>query len=836
MGNQVHTQIDDFQIFELWAKYKHLWPWILLSVTVCVGIALAYIRMTSPKYLRTASVMIKENRISADLSTVVSDKLVVSMNSSVKNEVEAFQSFKLVQDVVRELNLTTSYVQKKPIKSVRLYEHSPVEVFFPESSEDESFKFIVDFYPDNKVVLSRFEYNDIKIKHQEIKGKLNEMNSIPTDTIITPISKIIITKTKDFGNYGFKYPLEISKNSIQGETRSFVKKLKVSLASKENSIINLEIIDTYIPRAEQFLNTLIEGYNKNWLEDKNKFAQSTSDFLNERLPMVEKELRDIENEMERYKSEHRLTDVYLIGSNVLSQSNNNVVKMMEVNTQISITRFIKDYLDKNDNNSTMIPYNPGLKNSAIETQMVQYNALLTERDALLTNSSEKNAQVIALNNKLQSMRQAIVQSVNTQIETLDMQLSSLRTQDTQMTQQIASNPGQERHLVTLERERKTKENLFLLLLKQKEDNDMALVMDINNTRIISPPSGNVIPVAPKKMLVLMIALIFGVGIPGSVIWGKENLNTVIRGKNDLEGLSVPLLGVIALANGESQKNGEYMRVSETGRDMINETFRMVRTGMDFACGKDMKVVMFTSFEPGCGKTFIALNLAMSFALAGKKVALIDTDMRLATLSKISEWPPKSSEETTTDFGIRYYLDGGVSYTSLLQYHIRKNRYYKRFDIFPVGAIPLNPTELLMCDRFSKMLEHLRMKYDYVFLDCTPLDVLTDANIVSKLADLSVFIVREDFTDRRKLRELEKTYRKGQFNNMAMILNGVKLDVSFNKHHNRYQKKIKEVAKQIRGSELMKELPQRGTKEPQNETKLITQGSNESHKLPEVWQT
>lgn len=828
MDNQIQTKTDEFQVFELYEKYKHLWPWILACVCVCVGLAMVYLKVSSPKYLRTASVMIRENRNSADFSTVISDKLVVSMNSSVKNEVEAFHSFKLVQDVVRELDLTISYFQKRPIKSIRLHEHSPVRVLFPESDENNSFSFQIDFYPDNKVILSKFEFNDFKIKHQKIEGKLNAMDST-SHFIDTPIGKIVISKTKDFGDYGFKYPLEIYKNSIQGETRSYVRRLKVSLASKENAIINLEMTDTYIPRAEQFLNTLIKIYNENWLDDKNKSAQSSSDFLKEKLPMVEKELRDIEAEIEKYKSEHRLTDVHQIGSNILSQSSSIIVKSMEVTTQISIAKHIKDHLDNNNNIKTTMPYISGLSNPAIETQMANYNDLLMERNKLLANSSEKNNQVIDRNNRLELMRQGIVQSVNDHIETLNMLLSNLKAQELQMTQQIASNPGQERHLVTLERERKTKENTLLILLKQKEDNDMALVMDITNTRVISPPSGSAVPVAPKKMLVLMIAFVIGIGIPGSVIWGKENLNTVIRGKNDLESLSVPLLGEISLANAEDQKNGEYMRVSETGRDLLNESFRKVRTHLDFMCsGTDMKVVMFTSFEPGCGKTFIALNLAMCFALTGKKIALVDTDLRTATLSKVTEWP-----DTSPDLGICSFLDEKVTYTQLLQFSIRKKRYYKGFDIFPVGAPPPNPAELLMSNRFSRLLENLKKKYDYVFLDCTPLDFVTDATIISKLADLSVFVIREDHTDRRKLYDLEKTYRRGQFDKMAMILNAAKLNISFNKYHKRYHRKVEEVAKQIRGSERMKELPKKEPDQQKNEPKLLLQGSDET--LPEVLQ-
>jgi len=319
----------------------------------------------------------------------------------------------------------------------------------------------------------------------------------------------------------------------------------------------------------------------------------------------------------------------------------------------------------------------------------------------------------------------------------------------------------------------------------------------------------------------MIALFVGFGIPGSVIFAKETINTKIRGKDDLEGLSVPLLGVIASTDKEDQKTGVSLLVSETGRDMLNETFRMVRTNLNAFCDKDMKIIMFTSFEPGCGKTFTALNLAMSFALTGKKIALIDTDMRTAALSNIIESP-----ELSRDMGICSFLNGTTTYQQLLQFNIRKNRFYADFDVFPVGVIPLNPTELLMSERFGKMLESLKKKYDYVFLDCTPLDIVTDATIVSKFVDLSVFIVREDHTDRRKLRELEKTYKSGIFKNMYLVLNDSKLNISFNKYHARYNAKVKEVAKQIRASERTKLLTEKPKKQASVKMKQLTSGSKE----------
>ena len=815
MENQIHTKTEDFQIFELWAKYKHFWPWVLLSVIVCVGLAYFYVKITPPVYQRVAQVQIRDNNAMADIASIGGDRVLL-MRSSATNEVEVFKSFALIGDVVREMNSAISYIQKNGLRTATLYDRSPVEAYFPDSPEDDSFVLRVELANDNSVIFTKLEYQN-NTHHLKIVGKLNE-------AIKTPIGDVIISPTRFYPGYNKKYPLMIFKNSIQGETRSFSGKLKATRPSRDNAIIDLTVVDTHIPRAEKFLNTLIEKYNQNWIEEINQTAGSSLRFIEEQLPIAEQDLKMIENQLESFKRQNQITDARANAVLNMTLSSDFAIRIMEVRTQISHARNIRDYLNRNDNINAMMPVNTGLNNPNIETQMFEYNALQRERDRLQAGSSERNQQVIEMNSTLQAIRQSILLAVNQELETLNIQLTNLQAREAQMTRQIVTNPGQEIELERLQRERDIKATTYTQLLQKKQENDLTASMNTSNTRIISPPSGSNSPVSPKKNVILMIAFTFGLGIPCGFIWVKENLNTVIRGKKDLEGLSVPLLGIIALADADEQNTGAYMHVSELGRDDINETFRMVRTSLDFTCGKDMKVVMFTSFEPGSGKTFVALNLAMTFALTGKKVALVDTDLRTATLSKISEWQETSPDMTSSDLGFCSFLDGRITYTQLLQFHIRKKRYYKGFDIFPVGALPPNPAELLMSKQFSKMLENLKKRYDYVFLDCTPLDIVTDATIVSKLSDLSVFIIREEHTDRRKLYELEKIFRRGQFDKMTMILNGSKLDVSFNKYHKRYHKKVKESVKQIRGTERMKELPEEGTEKTLDDTKLLSQGT------------
>ena len=595
-----------------------------MSVGFCLGIALVYIYISPKSYKRTALVMIRDDSKKSDITSTLGDKFVVSMSSNVKNEVEAFRSPKLIRDVVVRLNMTTQYKVVRKMKEEYLYNQTPIAALFPDASEDDAFYFQVEIKSNNEVVLSKFKNRGKRIDGYA-QGKLN-------DTIHTPIGKVLLSPTLHFENHQNAVTLAVEKTAIQSTAGAFAKNMSASLVSKDNSIIQLEVISYNISRAEDFLNELIAMYNENWMKEKNIFAENTLKFYNEQLPLVKMELDEFDKQLEQYKSRNPLTNVQSSATILMNQSSDYTGKIIEVNTQLNIAQYLREYLNKNDNITSLLP--SGLNNAAIESQIEQYNTLLRERDGLIANSSERNTAVAERNNRLQSMRQSIAQAIDNQIVTLNTKLMALQSQEERMTRQIASNPVQERQLAIIERERKIKEELYLFMLQKKEDNEMALVTETINTRIISPPAGLDTPVKPQKKLVCLIALFVGVVIPGSIIWGKEGFNVKIRGKGDLDELSVPLLGVISLADNVYLKNGVSCIVTETGRDMVNETFRMVRTSMNSTCGKDMKVVMFTSFEPGCGKTFVSLNLAMTFALAGKRIALVDVDMRTATLSKV----------------------------------------------------------------------------------------------------------------------------------------------------------------------------------------------------------
>ena len=788
MENQIDTNSNEIDLlFDLWAKYKHLWIWFVLSGFVCCSIAVVYIKITPKTYKRTASVLIKDRGSMQDISAIFGGG-TFNLSSYVQNEVEAFRSPQLVQDAIRRSDLMIGYNYQKKLKPVDLYGRSPIKASFPDAKESDSFSFHVEFTHDQSVILS---FDMPEMDSPRIRGKFN-------DTLQTPIGKVVISPTSHHSDEWCFVPINVYKHNIFAATGIMGGGLSSYLARKDNDIVTLEFIDVNINRADDFLNALMNAYNDNWIFEKNREAVATLELFKEKLPVVEHELRTIGDKLERFKSQNLLTNVQSAASLYMSQSSDYTSRIVDVSNQINMATLTKDFLKKNTSSHTILP-STGLSNAAIERQIGEYNTAIIKRDELIANSSDKNPVIGDMNNTLATMRSSIEQAVDNQIQVLEVQLSGYQTREAQITRSIASNPGQESQLLTLEREYKLKETTYLHMLQKKEENEMKLVTTTTNTRIISLPTGSNSPVAPKSKMVLLVALFIGVAIPGSVVVGKEFLDVTIRGEKDLENLSVPLLGVIALADSKEQRGGALL-VRDRGTDMLNETFRMVRTHLDTISGADTKVIMFTSFEPGPGKTFIALNLAMSLALAGKRVALLDLDMRTATLSRMISNPAQ---------GISFYLSGIIPEERFI---IEENYFYNGFDVIPVGEIPPNPTELLMTERFRGLIARLKRNYDYVFLDCTPLDVVADANIVGKQADLSVFVVREGYTNRRKLREIEKIHKKGLFKSMATILNAAKLEVTFGKHHHYFNDKASEVAKLPRASYMP------------GKTRFITEGS------------
>ncbi|MFV0468107.1 MAG: GumC family protein [Dysgonomonas sp.] len=757
---------------DLWKIAIKKWHYFVFSIIICLSVAVFYIARTTPLYTCSASLLIKDDskkNIGAGNGEFSNLDLFKS-TANINNEILTLQSPALMAEVVRALNLNVNYSVSEGLRYKTLYDQSPITVKLPDLDERESFSFSIQLLND-KVQLSDFVSKGEKMNVAEVTGTLSK-------PLATPFGSVIISSTSHHVEKNKKMEIFFSKVDIKSVANSYVHALSVTLGNEEASIVNLTIKDPSVKRGEDILNTLINVYNENWIEDKNKMAISTSDFIDKRLVVIEDELGNVDNNISEFKSKNLLPDIQSVTSMYMAQSNDNNTRLLALNNQLTVMKYVKRYISDPSSKNQLIPSGLGIADMDIQTLVNEYNTMMLKRNTLLSNSSDNNPLLKDINESLNTIRQSVISSINNIVKTTDLQTDNIIKSETQTNRQIATNPSQAKYLLSVERQQKVKESLYLYLLQKREENQLSQAFTAYNTRIINPPSGNTIPVFPQKKTIFLIALAVGLITPLMIIFLLNNLDISVRNRKDLKDVTVPFIGEIP-SNLDVKKGNFYNRlfhsqkhksdnqlsivVGEDVHNYINEAFRVVRTNLDFMKGKSdkMKVMLMTSFNPDSGKTFIINNLAMSQALAGKKVIVINLDMRTSgkNLANLD----------VNQAGISNYLNGFIDDPQDI---IEKGSLHPNLDIIPIGSIPPNPTELLLSERLPKLFNYLRTIYDYILVDCTPIDLVADPVIIEKHADLTIFVIRVGLLDRRMLPELEEMYQNKRFKNMVMLLNGV----------------------------------------------------------------
>lgn len=756
----VGKSAEDFiRLQDLWGMFFQKWYWFALSLFVALATASLYLLSTPNVYTRTAAILVKDdskNNSSASAMNEFADMGIFKSNTNINNELLTLKSPTLMTEVVKRLGLNEIYTVRRGLKRIELYKSSPILVTYL-FDDKKSVSFDIEVGAQNKFYLSNF------IVAGEETGE--RLGGIIGDSIQTSAGTLAISLTSQYENSFTGSTIRYSKESADMMADSYTQKLRAELGNEDATIINLSIDDASVQKAEDILNTLIEVYNEKWIQDKNQIAVSTSRFIGERLGVIENELGHVDENISNYKSEHLLPDVQAASSLYMSQSAENKKEIQTLTNQLATAQFIRRELGGGKEMNQPLPTNSGIANVNIESQIGEYNKMVLDRNRLIANSSEKNPLVKDLGNSMQSMKRTILQSVDNLIVSLNTQIRSIRQQEATTTQQLASNPSQAKYLLSVERQQKVKEELYLYLLQKREENELSQAFTAYNTRMITAPRGSALPTAPNKKNILLVALALGLLVPAVIIFMQENMNTKVRGKKDLENLSVPYLGEIPLYfRNKKKKNkfSEYAIVVEEGnRNIINEAFRVLRSNVDFMKSKntEQKVFIETSFNPGSGKSFLSMNIAMSFAIKGKKVLVIDGDLRHGTVSAYVGSPKK---------GLSDYLGNKeVVWNELLVI----DKKYPNLHIIPVGTIPPNPTELLEDGSLATLMQDLRDEYDYIFIDCPPIDIVADTQIIEQYADRTLFVVRAGLLDRSLLPELESIYQEKRFKNLSVILNG-----------------------------------------------------------------
>lgn len=756
---------DDFiRIQDLWSMFVPKWYWFAISLFITLTIAVLYLLSTPPIYTRTAAILVKDNSKSSSSTSAMndfSDLGIFKSNTNINNELLTLKSPTLMTEVVNRLGLNETFTIRKGLKNVDLYKVSPVTITFCDKIEV-PLSFTIKFSSKEAFAISELE-----ISGEDIGETLSAQMG---DSIQTSAGIMIVSPTQEFTDAFIGTSIRYVRGSVRAAVDTYSNALVAELGNEDATIINLSINDTSIRKAEDILNTLIEVYNENWIRDKNQIAVSTSQFISDRLGVIESELGHVDENISSYKSEHLLPDVQAASSLYMAQSAENNKELSTLNNQLSTAQYIRRELNTKQLDQTL-PANSGIVSANIETQISEYNNLVLDRNRLIANSSEKNPLVKNMASSLQSMQRTIIQSVDNLIVSLNTQIRSLRRQEEATTNRLASNPNQAKYLLSVERQQKVKEELYLYLLQKREENELSQAFTAYNTRLITAPRGSMFPTAPRKMNILLVAFAVGLLVPAVGIFMKENMNTKVRGRKDLENLSIPFIGEIPQYSGTKKKWWEFKHrkrqdmkiivVNEGNRNIINEAFRVLRSNMDFMASKDnnQHVFVLTSFNPGSGKSFLAINIAISFAIKKKKILVIDGDLRHRTVSSYVDSPNK---------GLSDYLNNQIEDWKEI---IVSYKGYTNLHILPIGTILPNPTELLEDSKLSMLIEALRPEYDYIFIDCPPVDIVADAQIIEKWADRTIFVVRSGLLDRSMLSELENMYTGKRFKNLSMILNG-----------------------------------------------------------------
>lgn len=737
-------------VVDLLVYFASKWKWFLISVLVCGGLAwLSYAR--SPLvYFRSATVIIKDP--SNKTSTAGLDRYDNFINKvNVANEILQFRSKKLMREVVQRVHADVDYLIQDGLRYNELYTQSPVRLSFPDAMPEQGLALTVQPKSERSVTLSRFSWMEADSTCTVAMG----------DTVRVHGQRLVVTPTNYYAASWTDVPIRVQKRPLESVVNRYKGALGIQQEEEESSILTLALKDSSPVRAEDVLNMLITVYNEEAIKDKNQVAVNTANFINERLIIIERELGGVESDLESFKRSNQIVDISSAAGMYMTESQKYNADALELETQLRLANFIKDYLTDPSKETDLIPSNTGLSDMNIESQINLYNTAKLKRDRLISDSSEKNPVVEELNNSLRAMKQTIIRAVDNMIVSLNVKRNDAQNREMRAQSRVTSIPTKERQMLSIERQQKIKESLYLFLLNRREENALSQAMADNNARIIDSAEGGDSPISPRRNRILLLGLLVGIALPGVGCLMVLFLDTRVHGRKDIEkAVSVPFLGEIPLDKEAARQHGRTAKAS-VGQDdsIVSEAFRILRTNMAFMSRKDRptQVITFTSFNEGAGKTFISCNLAMSFVYARKRVVVIDLDIRKGTLSR------HLGEHRT---GVTNYLaDTTVTVDDI----IRKGEH---FDIIASGPVAPNPAELLLDSRLDILIAELRTRYDYIIVDNVPVGIVADATIANRIADLTVFVVRSGRLDRRQLPDIESLYEDKKLHNMALVLNGV----------------------------------------------------------------
>lgn len=765
---QCETEDEKIDIQQLLFKYIIHWPWFVGAVLVCLIGAWIYLRMATPVYNISATVLIKDDKKGGNTGSMVGlEELglsgLISSSQNIDNELEVLRSKTLVKEVINLLNLYVSYIDEDGFPSKNMYKTSPVLVSLtPQEAEKLTDPMVVEMalYGEGglevNVTVGDKEY-------QKLFEKLPAVFPMDEGTLAFFQSPDSLSLKKD--------TMEASSNirhitakikSPMKVARAYCENLKIEPTSKTTSVAVISLKNSSLQRGQDFINQLLEMYNRNTNNDKNEIAQKTAEFIDERINIISKELGSTEANLENFKRNAGITDLTSEAQIALTGNAEYEKKRVENRTQISLIEDLRKYIRGNE--YEVLPGNIGLQDPGLVATIERYNEMLVERKRLLRTSTENNPTIINLDTSIRAMKSNVQATLDGSLKGLLITKADLEREASRFSRRISDAPGQERQFVSIARQQEIKAGLYLMLLQKREENAIALAATANNAKIIDEAIADDIPVSPKRRMIYLIALVLGIGIPVGIIYLIGLTKFKLEGRADVEKLTtIPIVGDIPLTDEKNEKDGS-IAVFENQNNLMSETFRNIRTNLQFMLQNDKKVILVTSTVSGEGKSFISANLAISLSLLGKKVVIVGLDIRKPGLNKVFRL-------STKEKGITLYLaNPETDLMSLVQpSDINQNLY-----ILPGGTVPPNPTELLARDGLDKAIEILKKSFDYVVLDTAPVGMVTDTLLIGRVADLSVYVCRADYTHKVEYTLINELAEEKKLPNLCTVINGVDL--------------------------------------------------------------
>lgn len=743
----VHNREEvEINLKDIFSKLLDKWPWFLISIFACLLIAFIYTRYTPPSYQINAKLIVNDDQKGSGVGKQADALMdlggIMGSKNSVDNEVEILKTRFLMEQVVREMQLNIVYSKKIDFVSRELY-HAPFTVNIVKG---------VDTINTTKINVVKVSPSKFLVSTKGFKKEVswNEQFSISGIGILRLEPDHI--EELDNGEYS------ITVSSIDSRVASLMGQLSVAASNKQVSIIDLRLSYPLSNKGEDILNTLIKKYTQSNLNDKNAVADSTYRFIKERLNVIASELGDVENKVETFKQRNQLADMSEQGKLLVQSSGEFSSELAKAETQVTVINELEKYLKDSANNKRAFPSSLIPQDMVFSNIMEHYNSLLIEREKQLLGVTEQSPFIQNIDKQIAELRGNMLSNIQNTKKTALLTRDKLRSQLNSTESQISGVPQIEKNYLKLARNQQIKQELYIFLMQKAEETSISKNANISIAKTIDPPKSDVKPISPKKSVIYIFGLIAGLIFPIILIFGQELLNTSIKTKEEITTLTnVPVIGEISHNSSE-----DNLVVANQSRSAISEQFRALRTNLSFYLKADNeKVILLTSSMSGEGKSFTAINLGNILALAGKKVLLMELDLRKPGLS--------AKLNVHNDIGFSNFT---ISPTIGMADIIKPLSINKNMFIVSSGPLPPNPAETLMNEHVPNLIEELKKEFDYIIMDAPPVGIIADAQLLSRYADVTLYLVRQKITQKDQLKIVEDLYQTKKMKNIGIVVNDI----------------------------------------------------------------